>query len=222
MDIRKPEPTKVEPVKAQEKQSEKGLFKTGTIPHASGRLMIPPAIQATLTTIGEKYGLPLNLNEVSLDGTIAEKVRATRKIVELARADSKLLPEMLKLIKSLLKSELKLAEFHKRLTKEAIRFNETIDRQMSEIFLAMAGYKSKSVKLEHRTNLRNELKEKRTQKYTEYYSNSVYGSESELIDVEYEVLASNQKILSEGKAERLKLDADRKQKIAEYVQSAYQ
>ena len=197
-------------------------FKTGTVPHASGRLMIPPAIQTTLTTIGQKYGLPLDLNEVALDGTLAEKIKATRKIVDLAKADSKLLPEMMKLIKSLMKAELKLAEFHKKLAKEAIRFNVQMDKQTADIFLAMAGYKAKSAKLEHRTNLRNELKEKRTTAYNDYYKNSVFGQESALIDTEFEVLASNQQILSEGKGERIKFNAERQKKIHEYVQSAYQ
>jgi hypothetical protein len=50
----------------------------------------------------------------------------------------------------------------------------------------------------------------------------VYGAESALIDTEFEVLASNQKILSEGKGEKIKLDGERKQKLAQYVQSAYQ
>ncbi len=221
MDIRKPKAeSKVSKSAASNKQENQ--FKSGSVPHASGRLMIPPAIQQSLTVLGEKYGLPLNLNEVSLDGTLAEKIKATRKIIELAEADSKLLPEMFKLIRKLMKSELRLAEFHKKLVKEAIRFNVTLDKQTADIFLAMTGYKAKSAKLEHRTNLRNQLKEKRAQKYQQYYSDSVFGSESGLIDAEYEVLASNQKILSESKAEKIKLDGNRKQRITQYVQTAYQ
>lgn len=222
MDIRKPQQIPTEQTSTQSQAKEENKFKTGAVPHASGRLMIPTGLQTTLTTLGAKYGLPLDLNEIALDGTLAEKVQATRKIVQLAQADSKLLPEMLKLIKSLMKSELKLAEFHKKLVKEAIRFNETIDKQTADIFLAMAGYKAKSAKLEHRTNLRSQLKEQRTTAYNNYYKDSVYGAESELIDVEFQTLASNQKIFSEGKQERIKLDAERKQKMAQYVQSAYQ
>lgn len=223
MDIRKPQQTSSEQKTSSQPSSNDGTkFKTGTVPHASGRLIIPPALQQTLTVIGEKYGLNFDLNELALDGTLAEKVKALRKIVEFAQADGKLLPEMMKLIKSLLKSELKLAEFHKKLCKEAIRFNQVIDKQTADIFLAMAGYKAKSAKLEHRTNLRAQLKEKRTTAYTNYYSDSVFEEESKLIDVEYEVLASNRKILSEGKQERIKLDAERKQKMTQYVQSAYQ
>lgn len=222
MDIRKPSQNDIEQSQSNNLNTvEPRKFKTGTTPHASGRLMIPPAIQSTLTAIGTKYGLPLDLNEVALDGTLAEKIAATRKIVDLAKADSKLLPEMMKLIKSLMKAELKLAEFHKKLVKEAIRFNVTLDKQTADIFLQMAGYKAKSAKLEHRTNLRSQLKEKRTQAYTSYYSDSVFASESALIDVEFETLASNNKILSESKTERITLEADRKKKLNEYVQSAY-
>lgn len=220
MDIRPKQTTTT--VKSETTTETTVKFKTGTVPHASGRLMIPPAIQTTLTSLGAKYGFDFDLNELALDGTMADKVKATRKIVELAKGDSKLLPEMMKLIKSLMKSELKLAEFHKKLVKEAVRFNETIDKQTADIFLAMAGYKAKSAKLEHRTNLRNELKEKRTTAYNGYYSDSVYGEESKLIDVEFETLASNQRVLSESKQEKIKLDSERKQKLAQYVQSAYQ
>ena len=223
MDIRKPQTTSTSNESSNQPSNNDGAtkYKTGTVPNASGRLMIPPAIQTTLTNIGQKYGLPLDLNEVALDGTLAEKVKATRKIVELAKADSKLLPEMMKLIKSLMKSELKLAEFHKKLVKEAIRFNVQMDKQTADIFLQMAGYKAKSAKLEHRTNLRTQLKEERTQKYKDYYSTSVYGQESELIDIEFQTLSSNQKILSEGKQEKIKLDGERKQKLAQYVNSAF-
>lgn len=222
MDIRKPDQKDINSAQpTQLNNVEHKSFKAGTVPHASGRLMLPPAIQATLTTLGQKYGLPLDLNEVALDGTLAEKISATRKIVDLATADSKLLPEMFKLVRQLMKSELRLADFHKKVVKEAIRFNTTIDRQTSDIFLAMTGYRNKSAKLEHRTNLRSQLKDKRTEVYQGYYSNSVFAEESKVIDVEYEVLASNQRILSESKQERLKLDSQRKQKLAEYVQSAY-
>lgn len=220
MDIRPKQTTTT--VKSETTTETTVKFKTGTVPHASGRLMIPPAIQTTLTSLGAKYGFNFDLNELALDGTMADKVKATRKIVEMAKGDSKLLPEMMKLIKSLMKSELKLAEFHKKLVKEAIRFNETIDKQTADIFLAMAGYKAKSAKLEHRTNLRNKLKEGRTTAYNNYYEKSVYGEESKLVDVEFEVLASNQRVLSESKQEKIKLDGERKQKLAQYVQSAHQ
>lgn len=220
MDIRPKQTTTT--VKSETTTETTVKFKTGTVPHASGRLMIPPAIQTTLTSLGTKYGFNFDLNELALDGTMADKVKATRKIVDLAKGDSKLLPEMMKLIKSLMKSELKLAEFHKKLVKEAVRFNETIDKQTADIFLAMAGYKAKSAKLEHRTNLRNELKKKRTTAYNSYYTDSVYGEESKLIDVEFETLASNQRVLSESKQEKIKLDGERKQKLAQYVQSAFQ
>ena len=224
MDIRKPQNNSQAANKSAKntEQKEGTQFKTGSVPHASGRLMIPPVLQVSLTALGQKYGLNFDLNELALDGTMADKVKALRKVSDLAKADSKLLPEMFKLIRSLMNSELKLAEFHKKLVKEAIKFNVALDKQTADIFLAMAGYRAKTSKLEHRTNLRTKLTEQRTQAYNEYYSNSVYGEESKIIDVEYQALASNQKILSEGKQERIKFDAQRKQKIAEYVQSAYQ
>jgi hypothetical protein len=223
MDIRKPMQSRssaeVEPTKSEKKGA---TFKAGVAQTADAKLILPPAVQTKLTALTAKYGISFDLSNIGLDGKMAENVKALRAITDMVTGDSKLLPEMLKLIRQLLKAEIKLAQFHRGVTTAAIKHQEKLDKYTADIFLKMAGYGAKSVKLEHRTNLRNQLKEKRAEKYTQYYSDSVYGSESELIDVEYEVLASNQKILSEGKAERLKLDAGRKRKIAEYVQSAYQ
>jgi len=85
----------------------------------------------------------------------------------------------------------------------------------------MAGYKSSATKLEHRTNLRNQLKEKRTAADINYYDSTVYGEESKLIDVEFEVLESNKKILADALAERIKFDGERRKQMSEYVLSAY-
>lgn len=221
MDIR-PKQTTETTTKTETTTETTVKFKTGTVPHASGRLMIPPSIQTTLDVLSEKYGLPLNLNEVALDGTLADKIAATRKIVDLVNADSKLLPEMFKLVRKLLKSELRLAEYHKKVVKEAIRFNTTIDKQTSDIFLAMAGYKAKSSKTEHRTNTRAKLIEQRTEAYTKYQEDSVFKNESAVIDAEFAVLASNNKILSESKTQKVDLDNERKEKLNEYVMRAYQ
>lgn len=220
MDIRKPSQTQTEQTSSTQPKDETN-FKVGTVTHASGRLLLPPAVQQSLTVIGQKYGLPMDLSEIALDGTLAEKVKATRKIVDLAKGDGLLLKEMLKLVKSLLSSELKLVDFYKKVNKEALKFQTTIDKQTADIFLAANGYQQNSKKLEHRTNLRVQLKEKRTQAYLNYYSDSVFGEESKIIDCEFEVLASNQKVLSDSKQERIKLESERKQKLNEYVQSAY-
>jgi hypothetical protein len=85
----------------------------------------------------------------------------------------------------------------------------------------MSGYQSKAVKLEHRTNVRNQLKEKRTEAYANYYNNSVYGEESKIIDAEYDVLESNKKILTASKTQQINFNAQRKQKVQQYVDSAF-
>ncbi|GET40701.1 hypothetical protein [Microseira wollei] len=123
-------------------------------------------------------------------------------------------------IRRLMRAEIKLAQFHKLVVKAAIKHQEKLDKETADIFLAMAGYKAYSTKLEHRTNVRNQLKEKRTEAYQNYYT-SVYGEESQLIDVEFEVLESNHKILVYGKTERINFNSKRQQESAAYVQSAY-
>jgi hypothetical protein len=222
MDIRQAKTAK----KTTEIKSEEGIkienqFKSGIVQTADAKLMLPPAIQGKLTAIGVKYGVPFDLSNIGLDGKMAENVKALRTISDMALADSKLLPEMMRLIKQLFRAEIKLAQFHKLVTKASIKHQEKLDKQTADIFLAMAGYQAKSTKLEHRTNVRNKLKEKRTQAYSNHYQNSVFGAESELIDVEYSLLESNRKILTASKTKKFEANNERKEKIHAYVQSAF-
>lgn len=221
MDIRKPKSTETKELKPAPKQGNQNQFKAGTIQTADAKLIIPPAIQIKLTSLGKKYNLPFDLSNIALDGKMADNVKAMRKIADMVSADSKLLPEMLKQIKRLMKAEIKLVEFHKNLVTEAIKHQEKIDRTTADIFLQMAGYQSRSTKLEHRTNARNAIKEKRTQAYSNYYQNTVFASEAEIIDAEYELLASNNRILKESRLERANLTSERRNRINDYVQSAY-
>lgn len=221
MDIRKQTKTKSTAKSEVNQTQETNKFKAGTIQTADAKLMLPPAIQGKLSAIGAKYGVPFDLSNIGLDGKMAENIKAMRTIADMATADSKLLPEMMKLIRQLFRAEIKLAQFHKLVTKASIKHQEKLDKQTADIFLAMAGYQAKSTKLEHRTNVRNALKEKRTEAYSNLYQNSIFGEESKIIDAEYKILESNRKILTASKTERLTLDNQRKQKISEYVQSAF-
>lgn len=196
-------------------------FKSGVIQTADAKLMLPPVIQTKLSAIGKKYGVPFDLSNIGLDGKMAENVKALRSIADMATADSKLLPEMMKLIRQLFRAEIKLAQFHKMVTKASIKHQEKLDKQTADIFLAMAGYGAKATKLEHRTNVRNQLKEKRTQAYANYYDNSVYGEESKIIDAEFELLESNRKILTASKAKKVEFEDLRKKSIQAYVDSAF-
>lgn len=224
MDIRKPqdENNSAKSQATKELSSDKKeKFKAGTIQTADAKVMLPPAIQTKLSTLTQKYGLPCDLSNIGLDGKMAQNVKAMRNIIEMIEGDSKLLPEMFKLIRRLMKAEIKLSQFHKCVTREAIKHQQKLDKHTADIFLAMSGYQSKAVKLEHRTNVRNELKEKRTEAYANYYNNSVFGEESKIIDVEYEVLESNKKILTSSKTQKIEFNAQRKQKVQAYVDSAF-
>lgn len=228
MDIRKSEKKKSEPkaeVKTETTASKSSTsqltYKTGLVTRPDAKLMLPPAVQTKLSAITQQYGLPIDLSNVSLTGDMPSQIKAMRQIVEMIEGNSKLLPELMKLMKRLFKAEIKLAQFHKLTVKAALKHQEKIDKQTADIFLQMAGYQQKASKREHRTNVRNSIIEKRTQAYSDYYQNTVYGEESKIIDVEFETLVSNKKILAEGKTERIKLDADRKKKVNEYVQSAF-
>lgn len=227
MDIRKtpresnqetsPQSTKSE----QSKVKESVQYKSGQITRPSAKLILPPAVQGKLSAITQEYGIPFDLSNISLTGDMPSQVKALRQIVEMVEGNSKLLPEMLKLIKRLMKAEISLAKFHRGCTTAAVKHQEKLDKVTSDIFLKMAGYGQKASKREHRTNVRNQLIEKRTQVYRDYYTNTVYGEESKIIDVEAEVMASNKKILTESKSQKVKFDSDRKQKVQAYVDSAF-
>lgn len=228
MDIRKPKEATSEETKAsnQSKQSsgtasDKLTYKAGLVTRPDAKVMLPPAIQAKLSAITQQYGLPIDLSNVSLTGDMPSQIKAMRQIVEMVEGNSKLLPELMKLMKRLFKAEIKLAQFHKLTVKAALKHQEKIDKQTADIFLQMAGYGQKTSKREHRTNVRNSIIKKRTQAYQDYYQNTVYGEECKIIDVEFETLVSNRKILSESKSQQVKFNADRKNKVAEYVNSAF-
>ncbi|MFM5899565.1 MAG: hypothetical protein ACKO8W_19120 [Dolichospermum sp.] len=196
-------------------------FKAGKVTQASAALMIPPAIQGKLSAISKSYGLPIDLSQINLHSATPENIKALRNITELLTANSKLLPELMKLTAKLLRSDIKLAEFHVNLTKCAVKHQTKLDKATADIWLTMAGYGAKSSKLEHRTNVRESLINQRTEAYGEYYQNSVYGTESKIIDVEYQIAASNRRILADGKQQKMESNQTRKQKLAEYINSAF-
>jgi hypothetical protein len=198
-----------------------GKFKAGVVQQASAALMIPPAIGTKLTAISKSFGLPIDLGQISLMDSNPENIKALRKITDLLTGNSKLLPELMKLTNQLLKADIKLADFHLNLTKSAVKHQERVDKASADIWLAMAGYGSKSGKLEHRTNTRTALIEKRDAAYADYYQNSVYGAESRVIDIEYNIASSNRAILAEGKAQKMGSINDRKMKLKAYVDSAF-
>lgn len=221
MDIRKSQ-SSMSTVDTTARQSEpKRTFAAGTVLTAKATDMLPELVQFKLKAFMTQYGIPFDLNDIKLDGKMADNVKAMRKIKEMVEGDSKLLPEMLKLIKGLMRAEIKLAQFHRGVTTAALKHQEKLDKYTADIFLKMAGYGAKATKLEHRTNVRNKLREKRTEAYANHYENTVYGEEAKIIDVEFEVLESNKKILTQSKTKRTEFNAERKKKINEYVESAF-
>ena len=221
MDIRKSEIVKTEATLSTDKKENKVQFKAGTVTNASASLMLPLPVQGKLKTLTEAYGIPFDLSNIGLSGDMPSQIKALRTITEMVEGNSKLLPEMLKLIKRLMRAEIKLAQFHRGVTTAALKHQEKLDKYTADIFLKMAGYASKAMKLEHRTNVRKDIIEKRTQAYSNYYQNTVYGEESRLIDTEFELLESNKQIQTTSKIDRKNFDNERKQKIEEYVQSAF-
>jgi hypothetical protein len=198
-----------------------GKFKAGVVQQASAALMIPPAIGTKLSAISKSYGLPIDLGQISLLDSNPENIKALRKITDLLTGNSKLLPELMKLTNQLLKADIKLSEFHVNLTKSAVKHQQRLDKASADIWLTMAGYGSKSSKLEHRTNTRTALIEKRDAAYESYYQDSVYGAEAKIIDAEYAIASSNRAILAESRTQKMGSINERKQKLKAYVDSAF-
>ncbi len=180
-----------------------------------------PSQSVVVNPIEKRYALPMDLGKMRLEEATPENLKALRKIADMVSNNSKLLPEFMKLVSQVLNADLKLAEFHKNLTKAALKHQEKLDQETAEIFLAMARYGAKATKLEHRTNVRTQLMERRTAAYEQHYETSVYGNEARIIDVEYQVAASNSKLLSESKTKRITFNKDRKEKLQAFIDSAY-
>ena len=148
MDIRKPEqPRQTVETKKAEGNTESAKYKVGAVQTADAKLMLPPAVQGKLSALTQKYGIPFDLSNIGLDGKMAENIKAFRSIVDMVEGDSKLLPEMLKLIRRLMKSEISLAKFHRGCTTAAVKHQEKLDKVTSDIFLKMAGYQQKAWEL---------------------------------------------------------------------------
>lgn len=203
------------------KYRQSSTYKAGQVMQASTEAMLPPFIAAKMSHISQVYGFPVDMGKVSLKDATPQNLKALRTVSDMIASNSKLLPEFLRLVQQVLNADIKLAEFHKKLTKAALEHQERIDQETAEIFLAMARYGAKASKLEHRTNTRAELVQKRAEAYEQLYSGSVFGNESRVIDVEFEVAASNNKLLSESKSKRLQFNAARKAKLQAYIDEAY-
>lgn len=195
-------------------------FKAGSHLTASAN-MLPAPVRARLSALSQSYGLPIDLGNVGLGDASPENIKALRSLADMAKANSKLLPELMKLSKQLMAADIKQAEFMQRLNDAALRHGEKLDTATAQIFSRFAQSQAKSAKLEHRTNTRNELLEKRSAAYASYYSQSVYGAESSLIDLEYSLKATDNQILADSKQHRLKATSERKARLQQYLDSAY-
>jgi predicted fused transcriptional regulator/phosphomethylpyrimidine kinase len=195
-------------------------FKAGS--HmVSGAGMLPQPVRARLSALSQSYGLPVDLGNVGLVDSNPENIKALRNLADMARANSRLLPELMKLTSQLMKADIKQAEFMARLNDAALKHGEKIDAATAAIFSRFAQSQAKSAKLEHRTNTRNQLLEQRSAAYQAYYSKSVYGNESALIDIEYQLKSQDSQTLADSKQHRLKSASERKQKLQAYLDSEF-
>lgn len=222
MDIRKPQSQATESKASPSPVEVNKSFTAGTINTADPKVMLPPSVQVILQSISKKYNLPCDLSNITIgDGKLASIVKGVRVIADMVEADSKLLPDLIRLTKKIMLGEEKLANFQLNISKLAVKHQQKIDATTAEIFLLMAKASQKASKLELKTNARNALLEKRANAYTQYYQGSIYAQESALIDVEYQVLSDEKKLLSESKTKKVQFNSERRQKMIEYINSSH-
>ena len=195
-------------------------FKAGSHKVASPD-MLPAPVRARLSALSQAYGLPIDLGNISLGCSNPDNIKALRSIADMAKANSKLLPEMLKLTKQLMTADIKQAEFMAKLNDAALQHGEKIDSATAQIFSRFAQSQAKSAKLETRINARNQLLEQRTAAYNAYYSQSIYGSESQLIDIEYQLKSQDRQTLADSKQNRMQTAQERKAQLQKYLDSAF-
>lgn len=183
--------------------------------------MLPAPVRARLSALSQAYGLPVDLGNCNLASANPENIKALRALTDMAKANSKLLPELLKLSKSLMQADIKQAEFLSKLNDAALAHGEKLDTATAQIFSRFAQSQAKSAKLEHRVNARNQLLEQKTAAYNAYYQQSVYGNESQLIDLEYQLKSQDRQILKDSRQHRMTSAADRKAALAKYLDSAF-
>ena len=203
-------------------QSElKDEYKVNTHQTVDSRVFLPPAIQGKLTALGQKFGLPFDLGNVDLTGNLAENVRALRTIAELAETNAKLLPEILKLARKLCRAEIKEAQYYRAATKMALNHQAKLDKYSADIFLQLVKHSAKSNRLEYRTNQKAELVRRKAEARRNYYQNTEYATEIELIDIEIQNLEANNKLLKASKTQILESNQQRRKKLQEYYNSAF-
>lgn len=216
-----------EPTRLQPTPIPSAGFKTGVVHQASAAQMIPPVIAQRFKVLAANYGLELDLGNVSLADVTPDAIKAFRAKIELLAANAKLLPELMKLTKKLINADIQLAEFHRDLVKVSNEHQIKLDKATADIWLSMAGYGSKSGKLEHRTNVRSQLTQKQDELYSQYYQDSVYGKELQILDTQFKIKTSNQQILAAGRTQKMELNGQsfearqkRKQELDAYIASA--
>lgn len=183
---------------------------------------LPQPIQAKLTAIGQKFNLPFDLGQADLTGSLPENIKALRTIAEIAEGNAKLLPELLKLARKLMKAEIKEAQYYRAATKAALNHQRKLDKYSADIFLALVRHEAKSARLEYRTNQKADLIRQRAEKKRAYYQDTAFGSELELIDIEIKNLEANNQAAIIGKQQRSTANLESKKRLQEYVDSAFQ
>lgn len=184
-------------------------YKTGVVKQASAALMVPPAIQSKLSHISTVYGLPFDIGAVSLEIATPENLNALRNIVDMFSRNSKLLPEILGLVKKLMKADIRLAEYHKGVTQAALKHQESIDKETADIFAMMSKAAVKADAREHKVNRRVELRNQKHEAWLNFYDGSVIGDAMSVINTEFQQMANTAKLKKDATVNRVNLRTQR-------------
>lgn len=182
---------------------------------------IPPMARGILQNLSKQYNLPFDIGSVELSNDkFASQIGSLKKIVGLLNANSKLLPELLKLVKQVVNADLKLANFHKQATKLAMEHKTQLDRETADMFLTMFNYQQKSSRLESKVNRRAALAANRTQAIAAFHQGA-FSEAVALTNAEYEIALSDKRANSAAKIAAKKASQGDRERLRNYTALAF-
>jgi hypothetical protein len=199
-------------------KTEVGIGKTRT---SSAVAIIPADLANRLSLFSERYGLPFDLGQLSIDQVTPEKIQAMRKLANMISANSKLLPELVKQTKRLMKADISQATANAELAKAQLKHQEKLDKVVADLFISCAQHKASSNLLASKTARRVALIEQRNQLQTKYNEETIYANESNLLDVQYSLLVDTAKLSADGRQMRMEASHRDKREMQAYIDSAF-
>jgi hypothetical protein len=200
---------------------QSGKFQAGLVKTSDASSMIPAAVAQSLSLVAKKYGLNFEPGNLTLQEITPEKIKHLREMVDILKSNAKFIPELIALVKQVHKLDIDMAKFNKEVVKIGLKHGEAINKEMADIFLMMGKAEAKTNKLTAITNVRAEIRDKKTTAEINFYQGSVLGSAMEVIDAQEKMWVSNKATQTELKKAKIGNKQERVKQQTEYQKQAY-